>query len=115
MSVRTDGFFWDYLFGRRERTNAAAQQQHRAQMMMAAENRERVERAQQKHAEVQGYGVADLAQLAARLNAWPMDGGHPCDEAHWRALVAKRLELEALLWGAPKQNRSVSSRFPGAA
>ena len=100
MSVRTDGFFWDYLFGRRERTNAAAQQQQRAQMMMAAENHERVERARQKHAEVQGYGVADLARLAARLDAWPMDGGRPCDEAHWRALVAKRRELEALLRGA---------------
>ena len=96
MSVRTDGFFWDYLFGRRERTNAAAQQQQRAQMMMAAENHERVERARQKkHAEVQGYGVADLARLAARLDAWPMDGGRPCDEAHWRALVARRRALEA--------------------
>ena len=96
MSVRTDGF-WDYLFGRRERTNAAAQR--RAQMM-AAENHERAERARKKHEEVRGYGVTDLATLSARLDAWPMDGGHPCDEAHWRALVAKRRELEALLRGA---------------
>ena len=95
MSVRTDGFsFWGYLFGRRERTNAAAQQQQqRAQMMMAAENHAHVERA--RHAEVQGYGVADLARLVARLDAWPMDGGRPCDEAHWRALVARRRALEA--------------------
>ena len=100
MSVRTDGFFWDYLFGRRERTNAAAQQQQqRAQMMvMAAENHAHVERA--RHAEVQGYGVADLARLTACLDAWPMDGGRPCDEARWRALVVRRRELEALLRGA---------------
>ena len=90
MSVRTDGF-WDYLFGRRERTNAAAQR--RAQMM-AAEKHERVERARQKHAEVQGYGVADIARLAARLDAWPMDGGRPRDEAHWRALMARLRALE---------------------
>ena len=99
MSVRTDGFFWDYLFGRRERTNAAAQQQQqRAQRMMAAENHAHVERAW--HAAVQGYGVADLALLEARLAAWPMDGGRPCDQARWRALVAKRRELDAHLRGA---------------
>ena len=99
MSVRTDGFFWDYLFGRRERTNAAAQQQQqRAQRMMAAENHERARSA--RHAEAQGYGVADLARLVAHLDAWPMDGGRPCDEARWRALVARRQELEALLRGA---------------
>ena len=100
MSVRTDGFFWDYLFGRRERTNAAAQQQQqRAQrMVMAAENHERARSA--RHAEAQGYGVADLALLEARLAAWPMDGARPCDEARWRALVVRRQELEALLRGA---------------
>ena len=60
---------------------------------MAAENHAHVERA--RHAEVQGYGVADLALLEARLAAWPMDGGRPCDQAHWRALVVRRRELEA--------------------
>ena len=94
MSVRTDGW-WVKWFGGGDRANNAAAQQQRAQMMMAAENHERVERARQKHAEVQGYGVADLARLAARLDAWPMDGGRPCDEAHWRALVARRRALEA--------------------
>ena len=41
---------------------------------MAAENHERAERARKKHEEVRGYGVADLATLSARLDAWPMDG-----------------------------------------
>ena len=95
MSVRTDGW-WVKWFGGGDRANNAAQQ--RAQMMMmAAENHERVERARQKkkHAEVQGYGVADLARLAARLDAWPMDGGRPRDEADWRALMARLRALEA--------------------
>ena len=53
MSVRTDGW-WVKWFGGGDRANNAAQ--HHAQM--AAENKERVERVRQKHAEVQGYGVA---------------------------------------------------------